>query len=55
MHLSADRSIGFAMGPIPFTAIDCYAERYGIEGIDAFERFHALIRAMDTAYLGFKR
>lgn len=40
-------------GPIPFTAIDAYARRYGIgEGdIDEFDRFRSLIKAMDSAYL----
>lgn len=46
-ELGSDRAIGFAAGPIPFTAIDAYAVRYGIEDIDQFDRFRALIRAME--------
>lgn len=49
--LHADRPIGWgAVGDIPFTAMDRYADRYGIVDIDAFERFTALIDAMDGAY-----
>jgi hypothetical protein len=46
-ELGSDRAIGFAAGPIPFTAIDAYAARYGIDDIDQFDRFRALIRAME--------
>jgi hypothetical protein len=35
-------------GPIPWTAIDRYAERYGLDG-DAFERLSLWIRMMDRA------
>lgn len=35
---------------IPFTAIDTYAKRYGIEG-EAFDLFVVLIRAMDRVWL----
>jgi len=50
--LSGDRSIGFeGPGPIPFLAIDRYAERFGLTGdADEFERFVELIRAMDAEY-----
>jgi hypothetical protein len=37
-----------SVGPIPFAAIDAYATRYGIDGEDDFDRFLALIRAMDS-------
>lgn len=37
-------------GPISFLAIDAYARRYGIDGIDAFERFAAMIDALDAEY-----
>lgn len=46
--LATTRSIGMATGPIPWTAVDRYAERYGIEG-DAFERLTAWVRMMDHA------
>lgn len=41
------------VGPIPFGAIDRYADRYGIEGVDEFDAFRELIRAMDDAYLSW--
>ena len=50
-ELSSDRSVGFGVGPIPFTAIARYADRYGVGERDAFERFLELIRGMDAAYL----
>lgn len=34
-------------------AIDRYAERYGISGVDEFERFQILLRRMDDAYLAW--
>lgn len=37
-----------SVGGIPFVAIHLYAERYGI---DDFDTFHALIRALDSEYL----
>ncbi|WP_371346465.1 hypothetical protein [Ancylobacter sp. IITR112] len=50
--LSTDRQIGFGgVGPIQFSSVDRYAIRYGIDGIDEFDRFTSLIRAMDSAFL----
>lgn len=40
-------------GYIPFVAIDRYAARYGIVGVDEFERFQTLLRQMDDAYLSW--
>lgn len=50
-NLSTDRQVGFATGPIPWTAVDRYAVRHHIDDADAFERFHSLLRSMDGAYL----
>lgn len=47
--LSSDRQAGFAIGPIPWSSIDRFAMRYGIDG-DEFDRFVALMQAMDGAY-----
>ncbi len=47
--LSGDRQMGMAIGPIPFTAIDRYAARFGFRGAE-FERFHGLITAMDAVH-----
>lgn len=38
-------------GSIPFSSIDRYAVRYGIEDLDEFDRFRRMIRAQDRAYL----
>lgn len=37
-------------GAIPFLAIDRYATRYGIDTVDDFERFHALVSACDAEW-----
>lgn len=51
--LSTDRPLGAlgGAGPIPWTALDRYAARHGIDDLDAFERFRRMIRAQDGAYL----
>lgn len=46
--LTGSRQTGMTVGPIPFEAVDRYADRYRI---DDFEEFHRLIRAMDSAFL----
>lgn len=38
------------VGPIPWTAVDRYAKRYGYSGED-FESLLAMIEAMDEAFL----
>lgn len=51
--LSTDRPLGAlgGVGAIPWTALDRYAARHGIEDSDEFERFQRLIRVQDRAYL----
>lgn len=46
-RLARDRPVGLSIGPIPWTAIDRYAARYGPHDPDAFDRFERLIAAMD--------
>nr|WP_246659473.1 hypothetical protein [Ancylobacter moscoviensis] len=46
--LSSSRSSG-PHGVIPFASVDRYAERYGIDDVDRFERFQGLIAAMGAA------
>ena len=51
--LSTDRpyhsaGLGAMPGPIPWSVIDRYAERYGIED---FEEFEILIRGADNGWL----
>ncbi|MDB5618469.1 hypothetical protein [Tardiphaga sp.] len=52
--LSTDRQVGMDRGPIPWSAINAYAQRYSLVD-DDFDRFATLIRAMDQAYLAYFR
>ncbi len=54
IELSTDRQSGFAIGPIGWSAIDRYAQRFDLMG-DEFERFTRLMRAMDAAYLDWQQ
>lgn len=36
---------------IPFADLDRYATRYGIEGVDEFERFKTLVRRLNSVWL----
>lgn len=49
--LTGDRPMGFALGPIPFTAMATYARQYGIDRRDEFDRFARLMRMLDNVYL----
>jgi hypothetical protein len=51
-QLSTDRPVGLTRGAISWSSIDRYAARHGIDG-DDFNRFCALIRAMDPVYLAY--
>ncbi len=52
--LDRDRQITMSgPGPIPFSSIDRYARRYGIDEIGEFDRFRRMIMAMDAEYLKF--
>lgn len=51
MDLAHDRQVFMGgVSQIPFTAIDRWASRFGVEG-DAFGRLLRLIRAMDGVWL----
>jgi len=51
--LSTDRELGFgAIGPIPWRAIDSYAQRHGFGDDEvAYDDFVAFVTAMDEEYL----
>ena len=49
-ELDTCRSLGFGIGPIPWTAINKYADVHGLEQ-DLIEPFTEVIRRMDTAYI----
>lgn len=51
-ELSSDRQIGMQAGPIPFTAIDRWATRNGVDDPDEFALLLSCIRAMDGEWLG---
>jgi hypothetical protein len=53
-ELSTDRQSGTSIGPIPWSSIDRYASRYGIED-DAFEYLIRMVRALDDAFLAYCR
>lgn len=51
VELSTDRQIG---GPIPWSSIDRYACRHGIEG-ESFEYLLRMVRALDDTFLAHCR
>lgn len=54
LALASCRPQGMAgPGPIPWTALDRYAQRHGIAGAE-FEIFEVLIAALDSAWLGWR-
>ena len=50
VELSTCRELGMSSGPIPWTAVDRYAERHGYRG-EGFVYLLQMIRAMDAAFL----
>lgn len=50
VELSSDRQISMAEGPIPWSSMNMWAHRHGIFG-DDFDRFVAVLRSLDEAYL----
>ncbi len=52
-ELSTCRAIGMAAGPIPWTAMETYADKLGLTG-DDFERFTVLVRMLDSEYLEYQ-
>lgn len=53
LELSTCRAIGMAAGPIPWTAMEAYADKLGLVE-DDFERFTVLVRALDSEYLEYQ-
>lgn len=54
VELSTCRDHGLGAGPIPWTAIDRYAERNGFEG-EGYEYLLRMVRALDDAFLAHTR
>ena len=52
-NLTSDRQMGMGIGPVAWTAVDRYAERYGVDDPDEYDRFVRLMRAMDMAFLSW--
>jgi hypothetical protein len=52
--LSSDRQVGMALGPIPWSSIDRYSVRHGVNNIDEFEYMLALLKGMDEVYLEYQ-
>jgi hypothetical protein len=42
-----------ALGPIPWLAIQAYAQHHCIRDADEFEYFHAVVADMDGAYMKY--
>jgi hypothetical protein len=51
--LSTCRSLGMAYGPIPWTAIDYFSQRRGLDDTSALI-FTQVIREMDSAFLAWQ-
>lgn len=47
---STDRDIGMAEGPIPWSAINAWGQRYGFTG-EEFERLVLILKALDSEYI----
>jgi hypothetical protein len=54
MALTSDRSLGYSEGPIPFSSIDRFAQRYGMHDIEQFDEFRVMITALDREYLDIR-
>jgi hypothetical protein len=56
-RLSTCRGIGFgALGPIPWTAVDCYAKTYGFaENEIDYDDFVFIVGALDEVFLDVSR
>lgn len=53
-ELSTCRSIGMAMGPIPWSAINEYAARHGYVD-QGFDYLVLMVRALDDTFLAYDR
>jgi len=53
--LGSCRSVGMALGRIPWTAVKTYGETYGIDDPDELAAFTEIIARMDQAYLECQR
>jgi len=51
--MSGDRANGMGASPTPWSAIDRYAQRYGIVN-DEFELFVSGIKSLDSAMIGYQ-
>lgn len=55
-ELHTDRPVAMAgVSYLPFSSIDRYAARYGLDDIDEFDRFRSLIRAVDAEFVTWAR
>lgn len=50
-NLTTERSSGFGLGPVPWSAIDGYARRYQVTDEAQFDVLVRFIRAMDATLL----
>lgn len=50
-ELNTDRQFGMSVGPIPFSAIDAYARRHGVDDPDEFALWVRMIRLCDRVFI----
>lgn len=51
LDLTGTRAIGFGLGPIPWTAVDGFAGRHGLDDPDEFQTLKEIVWGVDRAYL----
>jgi len=54
-ELNTDRQVGMTIGPIMFSSINAYAQRYGFNEPDIFDWFLWTIRILDQAWLASQK
>lgn len=53
--LTGERPVGVfgGVGRIPFSAVDRWAQRYGVDDLDGFERLQMIVDALDAEFIDF--
>ncbi len=51
LDLTGTRTVGFGIGPIPWTAIDGFARRHGLNGPDEFLTLKDIVWGIDRAFM----
>lgn len=51
MDLNGTRASGFGLGPIPWTALDRFAARHGLDDPEEFQNLKEIVWLVDKEYL----